>query len=323
MAKQIYNAIAIDLGGTKTAAAIVNSRGEQMSEKIKAPTPAKIGGEAILDTIASLVEQKRSILGKDPDVIGIGAAGSIDAERGIVVNSSGTITGWIGTDIVSGLRERLEWASEVPIKVQNDADAHAVGESWKGAGKDARSMLMVAVGTGIGCAYCLDGKVVRGAHHVNGEIGTARIPFNDDMPQIIDGDLPGMLEQNTAGPAMVEFYRRLGGCEAENPERGQKVMELAADGDEIALRVTAALGRRLGEVLSWQVMMLDPEVIVLGGGVPKPKSAWWQAMNERLVELLPEYMQSKVVLRRAKLKNNAAFLGAARDAFRLAGIKTE
>lgn len=320
MAKKISTAIAIDLGGTKTAAALVNSQGEQVSEKIKAPTPAQVGGEAILDTMAELIQREYELLGEIPAAIGIGAAGSIDAERGVVVNSSGTIVKWIGTDIVGGLRKRLDWARDVPIKVQNDADAHAVGELWMGAGRGASSMLMVAVGTGIGCSFVLNGEVVRGAHHIGGEIGTARIPFAEG-PVLTDGDLPAKFEQNAAGPAMVHFYKEANGPEANDAVRGQLVMELAAEGDEVALNVTRALGRRLGEVMSWYVMMLDPEVIVLGGGVPKPKSEWWKAMQERLMELLPEYMQDKVDLRRAKLKNNAAFLGAARDAFLLAGVK--
>lgn len=322
MAKKIKTAIALDLGGTKTAAALVSSQGELLTDRIKAPTPAQVGGEAILDVFAELIEREREELkGELPAAIGIGAAGSIDAAKGVVVNSSGTIVNWIGTDIVGGLRKRLDWTQEIPIKVQNDADAHAVGELWMGAGRGASSMLMVAVGTGIGCSFCVNGEVLRGAHHIGGEIGTARIPFADGGPVVTEGDLPGKLEQNTAGPAMVRFYKESNGPYADDPERGQFVMDLAADGDPVACEVTSLLGRRLGEVVSWYVMMLDPEVIVLGGGVPKRKSAWWEAMESRLLELLPEYMQDKVDLRRAKLKNSAALLGAARDAFRLGGIK--
>lgn len=322
MAKTLPTAIAVDLGGTKTAAALVSSQGEILGKIITEHTPSSIGGEAILDVIASVVTQQYAALSETPAAIGIGAAGSIDAERGVVVNSSGTIVNWIGTDIVSGLRARLDWAQEIPIKVQNDADAHALGESWRGAGRGAQSMLMVAVGTGIGCAFCVNGAVLHGAHHIGGEIGTARIPFHDGGPVVTDGALPGKFEQNSAGPAMLRFYRELGGAASASNPRGQFVMELAENGDPVAVRVTQILGARLGEVLSWYVMMLDPEVIVLGGGVPKPQSAWWEAMEKRLLELLPEYMRNKVELRRASLKSNAALLGAALDAFRLAGIET-
>ena len=315
-------AIAIDLGGTKIAAALVNSKGELIGEAIKTPTPAQEGGEAILDAMAELIERKREMLGADPAAIGIGAAGGIDADRGVVVNSSGTIKDWIGTDIVGGLRARLPWAQQLPIKVINDADAHAVGECWKGAGAGSSSMFMVAVGTGVGCAFCVNGEVLHGAHHMAGEIGNARIPFTQG-PAVTDGDLPAQFERNTAGPAMVKFYAEANGPAADDPERNQYVMDLAEEGDPVAIAVTQELGRRLGEVVSWYVMMLDPEVIVLGGGVPRPGSAWWQAMEARLKELLPPYLQPTVDIRRAQLKNEAAFLGAARDAFRLAGINTK
>lgn len=315
----VATAIAVDIGGTKMAAALISSSGQQLSEKITAPTPSQIGRDAILDTLAQLIGRAYDLLGDVPAGIGIGAAGAIDAERGVVVHSSGTILNWVGTDIVHGLRERLEWAQAVPIKVINDANAHAVGESWIGAAKDARSMLMVAVGTGIGCAFCLDGTVLEGAHHMAGEIGMARISFADE-PRVEDGQLPAKFEQNSAGPAMVNFYRQANGPAATDEVRRQLVMDLAAEGDPVALDVTRALGRRLGEVVSWYVMMLDPEVIVLGGGVSRVGSAWWEAMETRLRELLPAYLEQSLDLRRAQLGNNAALLGAAREAFRLAGV---
>ena len=313
-------AIAIDLGGTKTAGALVNNSGEMLTKRYKLPTPASEGAGAVIDVIAQVIEYEREQLGADPDAIGIGAAGAIDVTRGVVVNSTGTIADWVGADIPAQLRERLPWAAKIPIHVQNDADAHAVGESWKGAGQGASSMLMVAVGTGIGCAFAIDGHVLRGAHHMAGEIGNARIPFTD-VPFVTDGDKPAQFEQNTAGPALVKFYKDLDGEQA-GAAKGQRVIELAAEGDEVAVAISRTLGARLGEVVSWYVLMLDPEVVVLGGGVPQPGSAWWEAMETRLRELLPPAL-SDVTLRRAKLKNSAALLGAARDAFRLAGIKTK
>lgn len=313
-------AIAVDIGGTKMAAALIDSSGRQLSEKIKALTPSHSGREAILDTLASLIEREYELLDETALAgIGIGAAGAIDTARGMVVHSSGTILDWVGTDIAQGLRERLAWAEKVPIHVLNDANAHAVGESWMGAGAGASSMLMVAVGTGVGCAFCIDGVVLEGAHHMAGEIGMARISFADE-PHINDGNLPAKFEQNSAGPAMVEFYQQAHGAAANDPARRQFVMELAAEGDPVALDVTHAFGRRLGEVVSWYVMMLDPEVIVLGGGVPKVGSAWWDAMETRLRELLPAYLEESLDLRRAQLENNAALLGAAREAFRRAGV---
>ncbi|MDY2940834.1 MAG: ROK family protein [Varibaculum sp.] len=318
----VETAIAIDLGGTKTAAALVTDTGVLTGRETKADTPALAGGQAILDTIAQLVTEKKVELGQVPSAIGIGAAGAIDATRGVVVSSSGTIHDWVGTDIVGGLRERLDWAAEVPIKVINDADAHAVGESWVGAAAGASSMLMVAVGTGIGCAFCVDGRVLQGAHHMAGEIGNARIPFTE-APFVTDGNLPAKLEENTAGSAMTGFYRAAvnGGID-DGAARGMHIMELAAAGDQDAAHVVSLLGKRLGAVISWYVLMLDPAVIVLGGGVVQPGGPWWQAFEEQLTRLLPPYLRDKVDLRQAQLRGSAAFFGAARAAFDLAGVAT-
>ena len=99
-------------------------------------------------------------------------------------------------------------------------------------------------------------------------------------------------------------------------------MALAVGGDELADRVVRALGRRVGRVLSWLTLALDPAVIVLGGGVPTPKSVWWTTMEEELRAGVPEILRD-VRVKRATQRNNAALLGAARDAFRLAGVPTD
>ena len=310
-------AIAVDLGGTKTAATVVDTSGALVLPKVKLPTPAHVGADAMLDTIARAVDSCRERVDADAIVgIGVGAAGAIDADSGVVVSATDTVTGWRGTDVVAGLRARLPWASGVPLHVQNDVDAHAVGECWRGAGAGASSMLMLAVGTGIGAAYCRDGEVVRGAHHMAGEVGSLRIEVADGLGD----DGTRLFEHVAAGPAILRTYRALGGT--AEAARGQDVMALAVGGDELADRVVRALGRRVGRVLSWLTLALDPAVIVLGGGVPTPKSVWWTTMEEELRAGVPEILRD-VRVKRATQRNNAALLGAARDAFRLAGVPTD
>lgn len=319
-------AIAVDLGGTKTASAVVDADGQLVTDKAKVPTPAALGGEAMLDAMAQAIEiQYGQVDRKRLAAIGIGTAGAVDTQRGVIVSATDTVVGWKGTDIVGGLRARLPWARKLPIQVQNDVDAHAVGESWRGAGAGAASMLMVAVGTGIGAAFCIDGKVWRGGHHMAGEIGALQVDF---------GDGPASFEQQAAGPAIARVYRELSGRRMASepqasletmpipqPARGQDVMLLASAGDPLAVEVLEVLGTRLGRVLGWLVLALDPAVVVLGGGVPDPKSVWWAAMERELRTGLPPIL-TEVPVRRAQQRNNAALLGAARDAFRLAGIKT-
>ena len=223
--------IGVDLGGTKTAAALVDAAGNLVSEKVRVPTPGQQGGEAMLDAMAVAISQQYAQLGGDRLVgIGVGTAGAVDTERGVIVSATETVTGWLGTDLVSGLRRRLDWAAELPIQVQNDVDAHAVGENWRGAGAGAASMLMLAVGTGIGAAFCLDGAVWRGAHHMAGEVGSLCVRFNDGLPEQGSSEAPAVFEANAAGPAIAQIYRQLGG--RAEVRRGQDVMELAKAGDQ-------------------------------------------------------------------------------------------
>lgn len=312
-------AIALDIGGTKIASTTVDASGTLTAERSKLPTPAHEGASAVLDQMARAIAEQRA--GLDPSrlaAIGIGTAGGVDTRTGTIVSSSETFSGWLGTDVVAGLHARLPWASEVPIHVQNDVDAHAVGESWLGAGAGAASMLMLAVGTGIGAAFCVDGRVQRGAHHMAGEVGRLRVDFADGLV-IHPTPGPQAFEAEAAGPAIAAAYRALGG--SREADRGQDVVKLAANGDVLADRVIRLLGARVGRVLSWLTLTLDPEVIVMGGGVPTPKSVWWGEMEDELRAGLPDALADVPVVR-ARLRNSAALLGAARDAFRLAGVPT-
>lgn len=312
-------AVVADVGGTKIATAAVDADGTLVVAKAKVPTPARAGGEAVLDALAAALDARHAAL--DPArvaAIGVGTAGGVDTATGTIVSSSETFTGWLGTRVADGLRARLPWASDLPIHVQNDVDAHAVGECWRGAGAGAASLLMLAVGTGIGASFCLNGAVWRGAHHMAGEVGLFRIVPGDGL-DVHAGPGPRLFEGEAAGPAILAGYRAAGGTGVA--ERGQDVVKLAKAGDPVADRVLRLLGARVGRVLSWLVLALDPERVVLGGGVPAPRSTWWAAMEEELRRGLPDAVSGVPVVR-AALRNDAALLGAARDALRSAGVHT-
>lgn len=151
-----------------------------------------------------------------------------------------------------------------------------------------------------------------------GEVGRLRFTPDDGLV-VLPGQGPHSFEDEAAGPAILNAYLALGGN--GSAARGQDVVKLAADGDPLADRVVRLLGRRVGRVLSWLVLVLDPAVVVLGGGVPRPSSVWWSEMEEELRAGLPDAL-AEVPVVRARHRNNAALLGAARDVFRLAGVPT-
>ncbi|MDO5534930.1 MAG: ROK family protein [Propionibacteriaceae bacterium] len=294
------NVVGVDLGGTKTAAARVGPDGAVGPLAIN-PTPAGDGPDTVLDTVAATVLQASQ--GAMPTAVGIGAAGAID-EHGTVVSSTDTFRGWVGTDIASGLRARL---GDLPVRVINDVDAHAVGEAWQGAAAGARSALVVAVGTGVGGALLLDGRLHVGAHHLAGEIG--HIPTVGAEDLLCPCGRLGHLEALAAGPAIHRRYRALGG----SPEVADtvEVFKAATEGDGIALRVIRAAATGLGRTLAGQITCLDPDVVVISGGLAEAGPLWWEPLEATVRSELVEALAG-IPIRPAQLGPVAAILGAAR-----------
>lgn len=293
-------AIGVDLGGTKTAVALVSSDGV-LGEVVTAPTPAAEGGEAVLDVVANLVRQ---VLTDDVVGIGIGTAGVVDATTGMVISSTDTFRDWVGTDVPAGLRARLGWGPERRVAVLNDVDAHAVGEFHHGAAREVESLLMVAVGTGVGGALVLDGQLRTGARSVAGEIGHIPTPGADNL-RCPCGRL-GHLEAIAAGPAIERQYAALGGGEAS----GREVMERAAHHDDDALDVVKRAAVALGKAIAGVVTTLDPAAVVIGGGVAEAGPVWWLPLRETIRNEVVSVLADVPVLK-AQLGNSAALVGAA------------
>src|SRR5690606_30724354 len=157
--------VGLDIGGTKTAAGVVDRSGAVLAAETRA-TPAADGPGAILGAAAELVralDGRRGIVA----AVGVGSAGVIDPRTGRVLSATGTLAGWAGTDLRGELSRRLG----LPVEVANDVHAHALGEQWRGAAAGRRDVLLVAVGTGVGASVVLDGRVRYGAHAVAGHAG--------------------------------------------------------------------------------------------------------------------------------------------------------
>lgn len=289
---------AVDIGGTKTAAGLVGPDGV-LVEKAAAPTPGRAGPDAVLSTVVRLVRG----LGGDPVAVGVGSAGVIDPGRGVVVSATDVLTGWAGTD----LRGRLTAEFGVPVAVDNDIHAHALGETWRGAGRDAADLLFVAVGTGVGASLVLDGRVRRGAHSVAGHAG--HVPVAAAAGVRCTCGATGHLEAVASGPAMLASYRASGTAASLAEVDGR-----ARAGDRHAIAVLAAGATALGSVLGGLVNTVDPEVVVVGGGVAGCGEHWWRPLRSAVTaELLPAIRDVPVVP--AALGGDGALIGAARSAW--------
>ncbi|MEV7574963.1 ROK family protein [Pseudarthrobacter sp. NPDC089323] len=305
-------AIGVDLGGTKTAAGVVSDMGEVLfSEAI--PTLNRHGGEAILDATARLIAvltERAYAGGITVERVGVGSAGVIDALSGDVISATDAILGWAGTAVTTGLAERLDLPPS-SVQAVNDVHAHALGEAWTGAAAGTASSLLVAFGTGVGGSYVLEGRPVLGHRHVGGHVGHFASPYayRNGQPLTCVCGGSGHVEAIASGPAIAEAYQRLGG-QAPGPD-ARSIFALAAHGDAIAIKVISAAAAAAGQAVGGLANILDPEVVVVSGGLSDAGAPWWRPMERALrAELLPALANVPVLP--AALGNAAAMVGAAR-----------
>ncbi|MGH2637319.1 MAG: ROK family glucokinase [Actinomycetota bacterium] len=259
----VGEAVGIDVGGTKINALRVARDGEIVDRK-SVPTPAD-DEEA---TLSAMIDLARALLTDDVLAVGAGAAGLIDVSDGVLRFAPNLA--WRELPIAARMRQALD----LPCQVDNDANAAAYGEYRFGAGRGFRHMLLVAVGTGIGGGIVSDGRLFRGAHGFAAEIG--HIIVEPGGPRCGCGNL-GCWEQVAAGRAIDRLGReaarehpssilmRLAGGDPDDVA-GRVVTEAARQGDGQALRVLDRVGRRLGQGIAGLVNILDPQIVVVGGG---------------------------------------------------------
>ncbi|MXG90789.1 ROK family glucokinase [Nocardioides flavescens] len=302
----------IDVGGTKILGGVVDEDGS-IVEELRVESPAT-SAEAIEEAIEGLVVQLAS---RHPiTCVGVGAAGYIDKQRAVVMFAPNIA--WRDVDLKGDLEQR----TGLPVVVENDANAAAWGEFRYGAGHDVDDLLLVTVGTGVGGGVVLDGSLYRGAFGVGAEIGHMRV--------VPDGILcgcgnRGCYEQYASGSALVreargavragsllarELLDRAGG----DPDRitGPLITEAARAGDPFAVEQLASLGRWLGEGIASLTAVLDPAVVVIGGGVSEAGDLLLGPARAAFGSQLTGRGHRPVLeIRKARLGNRAGLIGAA------------
>jgi len=300
----------VDVGGTKIAGAVVDTDGNVLEEhRVESPATDT---EAIEDAIADLVTELGSR--HKIEAVGVGAAGYISASRSVVMFAPNLA--WRDVDLKAELEERVH----VPVVVENDANSAAWGEFRFGAAADADDLLLVTVGTGVGGGIVLDGELFRGSFGAAAEIGHLRVVPGGR--QCGCGRL-GCLEQYGSGSALEKSAREA----AHTPEaapllaaaggdpdliKGPMITKLAQEGDAFACAQLAEIGRWLGEGIASLAAVLDPAVVVIGGGVSDAGDLLVDPIREAFRQLLTarEY-RPEAEIRLATLGNRAGMIGAA------------
>ena len=304
------SAIGIDIGGSKIAAGLVTDGGTVL-RRAEVPTPAREGGSMIITAAAAVAAQVAADAA--PVAVGVGTAGIVD-RFGTVVSATDLLTDWIGVDVAGRIGAELSGGREVlPVAVANDVHAHAVGEARAGAGADAETVLVVAAGTGLGGAVVQHGAPVVGSHGAAGHLG--------HLPSAAAGDLlcscgrTGHLEAVASGYGLLQLYRSMGGAGSVPDARA--LGALTAD-DPIAERAVVASGHALGSTIGGAINLVDPDLVIISGGLIKLGAPWWSSVRDGTASSVLPYLD-KVRLVAAKRGDDAAIIGAALLAFDRAG----
>jgi glucokinase len=304
--------VGIDVGGTKIAGGVVDERGNVLA-RARRVSPAT-DTEAIELAIEDLVSELRGA--HEIEAVGIGAAGFVDSARSVVMFAPNLA--WRDEPLRADLERRIG----LRVIVENDANAAAWGEFTFGAGEDAADSLLVTVGTGVGGGIVLDGQLHRGSFGVAAEIGHMRVVPGG---RICGCGNRGCWEQYASGTALVRDTRsqaRQGSLIARSlldraggdVQRitGPLITAAARDGDSFAREQLASLGKWLGEGIASLTAVLDPGVVVVGGGVSEAGDLLLDPIREHFkANLTGRNYRPELEVRAALLGNRAGMMGAA------------
>ncbi|ATQ69097.1 MULTISPECIES: ROK family protein [Methylosinus] len=249
--------IGVDLGGTKIEAIAMDASGETLARR-RAPTPAH-DYVAILQTITALVRDLESEIGGRGSV-GLGTPGVISPRTGLVKNSN--TTGLNGKPLDKDLAALLGR----PVRIENDANCFALSEAVDGAGAGGRVVFGVILGTGVGGGLVVEGKALQGVNKVAGEWGHTPLPWMtpDEFPgRLCYCGHYGCVETFLSGPALAYDY----GVRSGQRLCGEEIAVRAAGGEAAAIDCLDVYRDRLSRALAAIINLIDPDVIVLGGGV--------------------------------------------------------
>jgi glucokinase len=305
------HAIGIDIGGTKIAGALVDEKG-QIVTQLRKPTPAG-DSKALEDIVVDMINELAD--GTDAVAAGVAAAGFIDATQSIVYYAPNI--NWRHEPF----RDKLEKRVSVPVIIENDANAAGWAEFRFGAGKNTSDMVMLTIGTGVGGAIVANDRLFRGGFGAGAELGHMRVVPNG-LPCGCGAN--GCIEQYGSGRALQRYANTLadaGGIgqaladvrsKNGNYLHGKDIGDLVDQDDPGALQALRQLGDWLGQACASFAAILDPQVFVFGGGVASAGEKLLAPVRQAFLQTLPARgYHPEPEFRIAELVNDAGVVGAA------------
>lgn len=301
MNDQQFTALGIDVGGTKIAAGIVTFPEGRVRVRREVPTRTAQGADAVLRDVlelATALAADASALNLRVSAIGLGICELVSTGGDIV---SANCLAWNSANV----RETL--APIAPVIIEADVRAAALAEAIFGAGKPHRLFVYVTVGTGISSCLVVEGRPFTGARGATGTVASSPLPAEYGA---------GMtLEQIAAGPALVERFQKLGG----RVQCAQEVVSAAQAGSADALSVLRSAGEALGATIAWLVNVLDPEAVVIGGGLGLSEGPYWEILEASARRHVWSDLHRHLPIVRAQTGLDAGVIGAAATAWMKCG----
>lgn len=303
--------LALDFGGTKHTIGVIErgAKAWRGHERVFSPP----GADASYDLASTTGAARRLLNGARPTAIGVSFGGPVDAARGHVLLSD-HVPGWEDFP----LRERLEAQFGAPARVDNDGNVGALGEHRFGAGQGLNSLLYITVSTGVGGGWILNGRLWHGADSMAGEIGHTTVDYNGP---VCECGRRGCVERLAAGPNIADRARE---WLQERPDQGAtlramvhgdldaitaQVVSRAADaGDALAAQSLEVAGWALGVGIGNAVNLINPQRVILGGGVTKAGPALWGPLRRVAREVARSQIRLDIVS--AALGDDAPLWGA-------------
>ena len=300
--------IGVDLGGTNLRTALLSQDGDIL-DKRKESTNACDGWKKVIARMVENITRQREIAvqrGLIVAAVGVGAPGVIQMDKGIVVKSP-NFPDWNNLP----LKEELEKALHIPVVIENDANAAALGEQWRGAGRGIGSMILLTLGTGVGGGIVLDNRIWQGADGMAGEIG--------HMTIIPDGRLcgcgnTGCLEMYASARGIVQSYKErsaASGAVTSGDITSEHVYESARKGEPGAVEVMRGMGRMLGIGIASLINIFNPQMIVIGGGVKDAWPLFIGATHEEVMRRAFQVPAERTEIVPSLLGDDAGVIGAA------------
>jgi glucokinase len=301
--------IGVDLGGTNLRTALLDDGGEIL-ERHKEATDAFEGYRKVIEKLLLNINRMRrnaDLQGTKVVAVGVGAPGVIHAHRGVVVKSP-NFPDWDNLPV----KQLLEDALGVPVFLENDANAAALGEQWRGAGKGIKSMIFLTLGTGVGGGIVHEGRIWQGADGMAGEVGHMTI-FPDGR-QCGCGNT-GCLEMYASSRGIVMSYLEALKWEQKGQDRqditSAEVYRAAREGEPLAMLVMQQMGRFLGIGIANLINIFNPEMVVIGGGVKDAWELFMEGTREEIKKRAFAYPAERTRIVPSTLGDDAGIVGAA------------